>query len=166
MILRSHALPFDPSPLWTLHRDGKVASREVRFVPLGSEVRMLRNDSLLVSKVFSEDTTRRWRGQKRTGNASDVWVAKRTGHSARGSTPGAGGSAKIRLIARVACRRRRTFELFVSLGSHREPWPSKPGAAGSSPAGRAIRLACREWANAGSLMASHGHARQSSRHVW
>jgi hypothetical protein len=46
--------PFDPSPsaLWVLHRDGKVASCEVRFVPLGSEVRMLRNGSLLVSRIF------------------------------------------------------------------------------------------------------------------
>ncbi len=47
--------PFDPSPstLWTLHRDGKFASCEVRFVPLGSEVRMLRNGSLLVSQIFA-----------------------------------------------------------------------------------------------------------------
>lgn len=46
--------PFDPSTstLWNLHRDGKVASCEVRFVPLGSEVWMLRNGSLLMSRIF------------------------------------------------------------------------------------------------------------------
>jgi hypothetical protein len=46
--------PFDPSPstLWTLHREGKVASCELRFVPLGNEVRMLRNGSVLMSRIF------------------------------------------------------------------------------------------------------------------
>jgi hypothetical protein len=46
--------PFDPSPstLWTLHRDCKVASCDVRFVPLGNEVRMLRNGALLMSRIF------------------------------------------------------------------------------------------------------------------
>jgi hypothetical protein len=45
---------FDPSPstLWTLHRDGKVASCEVRFIPIGSEVRMLRNGALLMSRIL------------------------------------------------------------------------------------------------------------------
>ena len=46
--------PFDPSPstLWPLHRDGKVASCEVTFVPIGSEVRMFRNESVLMSRIF------------------------------------------------------------------------------------------------------------------
>jgi hypothetical protein len=46
--------PFDPSPstLWTLHRDGKAAMCELLFVPLGNEVRMLRNGSLLMSRIF------------------------------------------------------------------------------------------------------------------
>ncbi len=45
--------PLDPCPslLWTLHRDSKVASCEVRFVPTGSDVRMLRNGSLLMSPL-------------------------------------------------------------------------------------------------------------------
>jgi hypothetical protein len=47
--------PFDPSPsrLWTLRRDGKVASCDVRFVPIGSEVRIFRNGLLLMSRIFS-----------------------------------------------------------------------------------------------------------------
>ena len=55
--------PFDPSPssLWTLHRNGKVASCELRFVPLGHEVRMLRNGSLLMSRIFpTEDEAPAW----------------------------------------------------------------------------------------------------------
>ncbi len=47
--------PLDPCPslLWTLHHDGRVASCEVRLVPTGSDVRMLRNGSLLMSRIFS-----------------------------------------------------------------------------------------------------------------
>ena len=41
-----------PALLWTLHRDGKIASCEVRLVPTGSDVRMLRNGSLLMSRIF------------------------------------------------------------------------------------------------------------------
>lgn len=46
--------PFDKSPstVWTLSRDGKTASCEVRFVPKAVEVRVLRNGNLLWSRVF------------------------------------------------------------------------------------------------------------------
>ena len=46
--------PFDPSPstLWKLTVEGKLASCEVRFVPLGTEVRVLRNGKLLWSRIF------------------------------------------------------------------------------------------------------------------
>jgi hypothetical protein len=43
--------PFDPSSS-TLQREGKVASCELRFVPNDNEVRMLRNGSLLLSRIF------------------------------------------------------------------------------------------------------------------
>lgn len=46
--------PFDPSPstLCTLQRNGKVASCELRFVPNGTQVEMLRNGLLLMSRIF------------------------------------------------------------------------------------------------------------------
>ena len=46
--------PSDPQPsvLWTLQREGKLASCEVRFVPIGADVRMLRNGSSLMSRIF------------------------------------------------------------------------------------------------------------------
>jgi len=49
-------LPFDSSPsvLWSLDVDGKIASSEVRLVPNGTEVRMLRNGKLLMSRIFAE----------------------------------------------------------------------------------------------------------------
>lgn len=47
-------VPFDPSPstLWTSLVDGTVACCDVRFVPIGVEVRMLRNGNLLMSRIF------------------------------------------------------------------------------------------------------------------
>jgi hypothetical protein len=41
-----------PSVLWTLRREGKVATCEVAFVPIGAEVRIFRNTSLLMSRIF------------------------------------------------------------------------------------------------------------------
>ncbi len=48
------AYPFDPQPstLWSLIREDRVAACEVRFVPNGVEVRVLRNGTLLLSQVF------------------------------------------------------------------------------------------------------------------
>ena len=68
--------PFDPSPstLWTLRRDGKVASCEVRFVPLGNEVRMLRNGSVLMSRIFeSGKETLAWTEEERQRMLGHDW---------------------------------------------------------------------------------------------
>jgi hypothetical protein len=72
-------LPFDTSPstLWTLHRDGKVASCEVGFVPLGSEVRMLRKGSLLMSRIFSTgDKALAWAEEERERLIDGGWLAQ------------------------------------------------------------------------------------------
>ena len=48
-------MPFDPAPtlLWTMHRhDAKVASCELGFTPLGAEIRILRDTSLLYSRIL------------------------------------------------------------------------------------------------------------------
>jgi hypothetical protein len=42
-----------PSALWALQIDGKTASCEARMVPNGVEIRMLRNGTLLMSRIFS-----------------------------------------------------------------------------------------------------------------
>jgi hypothetical protein len=70
--------PFDPSPstLCTLHFDGKVASCDVRFVPLGSEVRMLRNDSVLMSRIFeSGEEALVWAEEQRGRLLNSGWIA-------------------------------------------------------------------------------------------
>ncbi len=48
------AIPYDAAPytLWSLDGEEKVASCQVRFVPIGTEVRILRNATLLMSRIF------------------------------------------------------------------------------------------------------------------
>jgi len=68
--------PFDPSPstLWTLHLDGKIASCDVRFVPIGTEVRMFRNGSLLMSRIFeSGDEVLAWAEEERQRMLGHDW---------------------------------------------------------------------------------------------
>lgn len=47
--------PFDPHPtrLWSAPVDGKFASCDLRFVPIGIEIRIFRDESLLMSRIFS-----------------------------------------------------------------------------------------------------------------
>lgn len=69
--------PLDSSPslLWALRRDGKVASCEVHFVPTGSEVRMLRNGSLLMSRIFpTGEAALAWAEEERTRLMESGWT--------------------------------------------------------------------------------------------
>jgi len=69
--------PFHPSPstLWSLHRDGKVASCQLRFVPLGNEVRMLRNALPLVSRIFeSGEEALAWAEEERERLVEGGWL--------------------------------------------------------------------------------------------
>jgi hypothetical protein len=60
--------------VWTLHRQGKVASCDVRFVPLRSEVRMLRNGSLLMSRIFpTGDEALTWAEEERQRMLGHDW---------------------------------------------------------------------------------------------
>jgi hypothetical protein len=74
--------PFDPTPvtLWTLAGSDKLASCEVRFVPIGVEARILRDGRLLYSRTF------------RTGDQSLAWAEERQEHLTQGwirATPSA-----------------------------------------------------------------------------
>lgn len=66
--------PFDQSPsvLWTLQAAGKIASCEVRFVPNGYEVGMLRNGALVMSRIFaSGEEALAWAEEERLRIASN-----------------------------------------------------------------------------------------------
>ena len=62
------AFPLDPDPttLWTLHRDGKVASAVARFNLLGTEVQILRGDKVLYSRTLpSGEEASAWADEER-----------------------------------------------------------------------------------------------------
>lgn len=71
MLRSSNPLPFDPHPsaLWTLDREGKSASCEVAFVPIGTEVRIFRNASLLMSRIVA------------SGSEALTWAEEERQHS-------------------------------------------------------------------------------------
>ena len=69
--------PLDPCPsvLWTLQRGGRVASCEVRLVPTGSDVRMLRNGSLLMSRIFpTSEEALGWAEEEHTRLTESGWT--------------------------------------------------------------------------------------------
>jgi hypothetical protein len=49
--MRRFPFDTDPSILWTLTLDNKLASCEVHFLPNGTEMRVLRDGRLLFSRV-------------------------------------------------------------------------------------------------------------------
>lgn len=68
--------PLDPAPstLWTLTRDDKIASCEVRFVPIGVEARVLRNGKLLYARTFPNgDDFLQWAERERKDHIEKGW---------------------------------------------------------------------------------------------
>ena len=69
--------PFDPKPstIWTMRRNGKAASCEVRFVPTGTEVRVMRNGSRLYSRIFpTGDEALAWAEEERERMVAEGWI--------------------------------------------------------------------------------------------
>jgi hypothetical protein len=77
------AFPLDSSPatFWTLRKDGNTRSAEVRFVPIGVEVRILRNDGgLLYSRIFATgDEAVSWANEERDDLLGQGWTELRVG---------------------------------------------------------------------------------------
>ena len=74
--------PFDPAPstLWILTRDDNLASCEVRFVPNGTGVKVLRNGTLLWSRIFENgDQALKEAEEKQERMVADGWLARATG---------------------------------------------------------------------------------------
>jgi hypothetical protein len=69
--------PFDPSPttVWTLTNGGKPASCQVAFVPIGVQVRVVRNGKLLYSRIFENgDEAVTWAEEERKGHLAKGWI--------------------------------------------------------------------------------------------
>ena len=68
--------PFDPAPctLWTLTRDDKLASCEIRFVPIGVEARVKRNGKRLYARTFPNgDEALEWAEGERVEMLAKGW---------------------------------------------------------------------------------------------
>ena len=68
--------PFDRDPvtLWALTGEEKLASCEVRFVPIGVEGRVLRNGKLLYARTFpTGDETFEWAEDERKEHLAKGW---------------------------------------------------------------------------------------------
>ena len=71
------AFPFDPSPatLWTLTDKNKLASCELRFVPIGVQARVLWNGELLYSRIFTNaDEALAWAEEERQAYFAKGWI--------------------------------------------------------------------------------------------
>jgi hypothetical protein len=69
--------PLDPaaSVLWRLERDGKMAGCDVGFVPIGVQVRIFKNESLLMSRIFSTgEEGLAWAQEERERMIESGWV--------------------------------------------------------------------------------------------
>lgn len=76
-------MSIDASTLWVLHKNGKTASCEVAPVPLGIEVRVFRNRSLLTSRTFlTEAEALAWAEEERDDLIGRGWSDVETSHEA------------------------------------------------------------------------------------
>ena len=93
-------MSIDASTLWVLHRDGKTASCEVASVPLGIEVRIFRNRSLLTSRTFlTEAEALAWAEEERDDLIGRGWSDARD--AARGRRGSANPSSTDFLIVSI-----------------------------------------------------------------
>jgi hypothetical protein len=79
-------LSIDASTLWVLHQSGKTASCEVASVPLGIEVRIFRNRSLLTSRTFlTEAEALAWAEEERDDLIGRGWSDGDASHETDGA---------------------------------------------------------------------------------
>lgn len=69
--------PFDADPaiIWSLALDGRIASCEVAFVPIGVAARVLRDGTLLYSRIFPKgDDAFAWAEEERKDHMQKAWL--------------------------------------------------------------------------------------------
>jgi hypothetical protein len=64
----------EPTPLWALRKDDDEVSCQVRLVPYGIEVDLVRNGKVTLTRVFATDSEAlEWSDAKRTTREADGW---------------------------------------------------------------------------------------------
>jgi hypothetical protein len=63
-----------PTQLWVLGKDGRTTRCQVRLMPYGIEVDILRDGALLITRTFAvgEDALA-WADEKRAARAAEGW---------------------------------------------------------------------------------------------
>jgi hypothetical protein len=65
----------EPSMLWSLQMEDKLASCEIRFVPIGVEARVMRNGKLLYARTFKTgEEAMAWAEEERARMIAEGWV--------------------------------------------------------------------------------------------
>jgi hypothetical protein len=63
-----------PSRLWALVKDGRTIAGQVRLVPYGIEIDIVRDGAVLITRTFeSGDEALAWAEEKRAARAADGW---------------------------------------------------------------------------------------------
>jgi hypothetical protein len=64
-----------PTRLWMLAKDGRTISCQVRLMPYGIEVDILRDGAVLITRTFeSGDDALAWAEEKRAARAAGGWT--------------------------------------------------------------------------------------------
>jgi hypothetical protein len=61
--------------LWTLAKEGRLMAAQVRLVPYGIEVDILRDGQAVITRTFDNDVQAlAWADQRRLARASEGWA--------------------------------------------------------------------------------------------
>jgi hypothetical protein len=65
-----------PTRLWMLTKEGRSIACQVRLMPYGIEIDVLRDGAVLITRTFAEgDEALAWAEEKRAARAADGWMA-------------------------------------------------------------------------------------------
>jgi hypothetical protein len=64
-----------PTRLWTLAKEGRTIACQVRLMPYGIEVDILRDGAVLITRTFDGgDDALAWAEEKRAARAAEGWT--------------------------------------------------------------------------------------------
>jgi hypothetical protein len=66
-----------PTRLWTLAREGRTVACQVRLVPYGIEVDIVRDGTVLITRTFEDgDDALAWADEKRAARVAEGWTRR------------------------------------------------------------------------------------------
>jgi len=66
-----------PTRLWTLAKEDRTVACQVRLMPYGIEVDIIRDGAVLITRTFENgDEALAWADEKRTARVTEGWTAR------------------------------------------------------------------------------------------